>query len=95
MSEQLAEAQRTPGPWTLVKCNCGHPSCNRYGVSAGMFPQGAGFDLADAQLVAAAPDLLAALRDARRELAALASSQSSMDACETAEAAIAKAEGRS
>jgi hypothetical protein len=52
----MSDAKRT---WTVVKCSCGDAACKRYGLSVGMFPQGAGFDLADATLAAAAPDLLA------------------------------------
>lgn len=44
--------------WKVVKCPCGDTACKRYGLNVGMFPQGAGFDLADAILAAAAPDLL-------------------------------------
>lgn len=54
--------RHTPGPWEIRECQCGAPTCDRwhlhhpYGVS--------GLDIADAALIAAAPDLLEALYDA-------------------------------
>lgn len=52
----------TPGPWAIYKCRCGDPICNQYTISV----QGSvGFSKADAQLIAAAPDLLRALEAAR------------------------------
>lgn len=56
MSEQI-----TPEPWLVEKCPCGHPSCDKHGTSNGTFYQGNGYSLADAQIVAASPDLLQAL----------------------------------
>jgi hypothetical protein len=45
-------------PWTYRKCGCGDPICSQYTISV----QGSvGFELEDARLIAAAPDLLAAL----------------------------------
>lgn len=44
---------------TIDKCQCGHRSCNQYTLST---QRGIGFDLADAQLYAAAADLLSALK---------------------------------
>jgi hypothetical protein len=51
----------TKGPWRIEKCQCGHPSCSKYGLSNGMFYQGSGFTLEDATLAAASPKLLEAL----------------------------------
>lgn len=51
----------TPGPWSVSRCCCGHPSCRDFWISSGKFCQGSGFGESDARLVAAAPDLLAAL----------------------------------
>jgi hypothetical protein len=45
--------------WTYAKCPCGHQACNQYTINR----QGSvGFSLADARLIAAAPDLLDALK---------------------------------
>jgi hypothetical protein len=54
--------KHTPGPWKLVKCPCGHPSCTTYGIEPGLFNTGNGFTLPDARLVVAAPDMLKALK---------------------------------
>ena len=52
-------SKHTAGPWEIEKCQCGHESCHTYGIkNVGTFYQGCGFGLADATLVAAAPDLL-------------------------------------
>jgi len=51
----------TPGPWRMSQCQCGHPSCRRLQPGPGMFPMGAGYDPADAQLIVAAPDMHEAL----------------------------------
>lgn len=48
-------------PWRVVRCACGHPTCNRHGTDNGVFYQGSGYSLDDARLIAAAPDLLAVL----------------------------------
>lgn len=53
--------KHTPGPWHSSKCSCGHPRCKDYWIDSGSFCQGSGFSEADAQLIAAAPDLLEAL----------------------------------
>ena len=37
---------------TIEKCPCGHPSCNKYGVSNGTFYQGNGWEKEDAEFVA-------------------------------------------
>jgi hypothetical protein len=51
--------KHTPAPWHIEKCQCGHEKCHTYGLeNVGTFYQGSGFDLADALLVAAAPELL-------------------------------------
>ena len=55
-------SKHTPGPWTIERCRCGHPNCRTYAIKgAGTFYNGNGFGLADALLVASAPDLLDAL----------------------------------
>jgi hypothetical protein len=50
----------TPGPWHYIKCNCGHPACDKFRISSasaeGMFLE------PDARLIAAAPDLLEACK---------------------------------
>lgn len=44
----------TPAPWTFEKCRCGHPGCTSYTIGH----QGTvGFQLADAKLIVAAPDM--------------------------------------
>jgi hypothetical protein len=51
--------QDAPEPWTYTKCPCGHRACNQYTLSN----QGVqGFSESDAQLMAAAPVILAALK---------------------------------
>ena len=59
------EIKHTPGPWNLTKCPCGHPSCSYYGTDNGHFPQGAGYSLDDARLIAAIPMWLKALEQIR------------------------------
>lgn len=56
----------TKGPIRITKCPCGHPNCTQYTLST---QQSVGFELADARLYAAAPemaDLLAQFVDAFR-----------------------------
>jgi len=93
-------AQHTPGPWRLERTTGGHPAVIG---SAPLHPRGGlvaelvAVGQSDARLIAAAPDLLAALREV-----AEATSGTSADALgqlvdlmrDTARAAIAKAEGR-
>lgn len=89
-------SKRSPGPWQIVKCQCGHPVCHTYGISVGTFYQGCGFDLADAQLVAAAPDLLEALKGLLpRGWGHPDGHMDHMPGIKAARLAIAKAEGRS
>ena len=80
-------AKHTPGPWHYHKCPCGMNGCHQYTISV---QWSKGFVEADARLIAAAPDLLAALRNYAKE---------SFDGYgqpngAVARAAIAKAEGR-
>ena len=57
-------SKHTPGPWTIERCRCGHPSCRTYAIKgAGTFYNGNGFELADALLVASAPDMLSVLEE--------------------------------
>jgi len=58
-------SKHNAGPWSYRKCPCGMKGCNQYTVSV----QGsAGFDEADARLIAAAPDGLLAAEIAYRAL---------------------------
>lgn len=60
----MSHATHTPGPWKLERCQCGDVNCERYGTSNGIFYQGSGYTEADARLIAEAPAMLAALRQA-------------------------------
>lgn len=53
-------AQHTPGPVHIERCKCGHPACSQYTLST---QRSVGFDLADATLYAAAPELLEVAED--------------------------------
>lgn len=60
----MSETKHTPGPWDVVFDSCSAPKCGGEWVIDGP-PSGAHgqFELeADARLIAAAPDLLAALK---------------------------------
>ena len=59
----MTETEWTPGPWTVQKCSCDSPHCPLHQTSNGSFYQGTGYSLADAQLIAAAPELYATLDD--------------------------------
>lgn len=80
--------QHTPGPWAYRKCPCGDRVCARYRIthagSEGMF------GIEDARLIAAAPELLAALREISAMLDRPGSSRDYMIR-DKADAAIAKA----
>lgn len=89
------EAAHTPGPWRVAQIN----ATDKPWAVIGQGPHGdeivAGYlrTEADARLIAAAPDMLAALQVL---LASASYSTDAMDAAEAqARAAIAKAEGRS
>jgi hypothetical protein len=57
----------TPGPWSIDKCSCGHPTCSRLQPGPGLFYQGCGYDNeADARAIAAVPDLIAAIITLRK-----------------------------
>ena len=47
--------------WTYEKCPCGHRACNQYVLSN---QRTSGFDLADARMMTAAPQMLATLEQA-------------------------------
>jgi hypothetical protein len=89
----------TPGPWTVHKTTNLRLSFHIRGAASGHLALV--FNEADARLIAAAPDLLAALRQAEDLISATFENMTTGDAGEaTAElrairAAIAKAEGRS
>ena len=73
-------SKHTPGPWTIERCRCGHPSCRTYAIKgAGTFCNGCGFELADALLVSAAPDLLEALECIAGAMAAGATLDNTFD----------------
>lgn len=36
----------------IVKCDCGYPKCDMYGLNIGHFPQGTGFDKETARILA-------------------------------------------
>ena len=48
------------GNVTIVKCRCGDPVCKCYGLSDGLFPQGAGWDEGRAREYATAVNFYAA-----------------------------------
>lgn len=86
--------KHTPGPWMIVKCPCGEDGCDRWQIDkVGCHYQGCGFDKEDAQLIAAAPDLL----EVAEELVAWDDSFDDVNlisqACSLAREAIAKAKG--
>ena len=51
----MTEPEITPGPWEIEKCQCGHSACRSYLVSA--IGSDGRCSLADAQIIAAAPDM--------------------------------------
>lgn len=58
-----AFAGHTPGPIRIEKCRCGHKACTQHTLST----QGSvGFELADAKLYAAAPDMAQEIRELRK-----------------------------
>ena len=57
----MTKPEFTPGPWKIDKCQCGHSACRSYLVSA--IGSDGRCSLADAQLIAAAPDLYEALNE--------------------------------
>ena len=105
------EAKHTKGPWQIqTSCsyrrignnegdgNVCYPTNQRDGHPDLCFPNG-GFNGPDARLIAAAPDLLEALRDLRVRFynacrATGSDAWAADQACESADAAIAKAIGR-
>ena len=97
----MSDVTHTPGPWTLTNSRevfskaSGDPICV---VSWGFTPLDRQVAKADARLLAAAPELLAALKEIRRiaaDIPAIERNPRFADASRDALAAIAKAEGRS
>ena len=86
-------SKHTPIPWVIEKCPCGESVCHTYGTSNGRFYQGCGYDLPDAKLIVAAPELLDALLECLPDLEHYAATHGAgPDArLATAKAAIAKA----
>lgn len=90
--------QHTPGPWQVF--NAGHLGCGVTRRYCGDIAHCHGYDtnrsraeeLANARLIAAAPDMLAALRDLLAEVQA--GGYPGRTALEAARAAIAKAAGQ-
>jgi hypothetical protein len=92
--------QHTPGPWGYSKCRCGHPVCHSYHINHSR--SNGAFDEADARLIAAAPDLLAALEGLFEQCAMVhkhwgdgANGKEADAAQDAGRAAIAKARGES
>lgn len=81
-------SKHTPGPWHYYKCQCKNPVCNQHTISV---QRSVGFEEADARLIAAAPEMLEALR-AMLEVWGEDSAYGHASA-EKARAAIAKVEG--
>lgn len=88
------QTQHTPAPWTITKCPCGDASCKHYNVNS-WFNQGGMVEIADARLIAAAPELLEALGRARYELVTEKLYPDTAPVIQTIDAAIAKARGQS
>jgi predicted component of type VI protein secretion system len=86
--------KHTPGPWTAMPCPCGHKSCADAVVEPGVVRLQGACSMDDARLIAAAPDLLAALRVMVLRHEARTSRVARLAALDIARAAIAKAEGR-
>jgi len=87
-------SKHTPGPWERVDCAVGyavHPVGNTMGIF-GRVCDDDRLTRGDADLIAAAPDLLAALKELLD--APIDGGMSTSDAIDNARAAIAKAEGR-
>ena len=84
----------TPGPWEALPNN-GQiilNGSNCYAVRE-VFNDGCGFNPDDIRLMAAEPDMLAALMRMRDEFGTCSAYKSQDDACLMADAAILKAEG--
>lgn len=65
----MSERKPTPGPWRAEKCPCGNPACTS-GVVGPFVVHGQGScRMADASLIAATPDLLAACKEAADDYA--------------------------
>jgi hypothetical protein len=91
--EAAARETFTPGPWSFRQCPCGDAVCNQQIISV----QGSvGFDPADAALIAAAPELYAALEACRNRLLVKGEIGNPRDetALAKSKAALAKARGQ-
>ena len=99
------KTKHTPGPWMVYvpeRGQDGHPHNLSIGAETetratyvASVPGGAHYDWAqaNARLIAAAPDLLAALKDALKDLSALSHWDTASACAMKARAAIEKAEG--
>jgi len=87
--------QHTPGPWTLHETVRGIRIEDSKTTVCSVFPRGD--KEANARLIAAAPDLLAALRLVERQhegrVVGIGQTKCECDVCAVVRAAIAKAEG--
>lgn len=54
-AETPEEGKHTPEPWYITKCNCGHPSCDKYFIN--VTGSDGRLSKADAELIARAPSL--------------------------------------
>jgi len=94
----MSEIEHTPGPWHIANGSKLLIHCGERWVASAMGIQGEEGE-ANANLIAASPDLLGALREATLALDCLASGEGVFKPIEQtivkALAAIAKAEGRS
>lgn len=89
----MSESKHTPGPWSYTKCRCGHPYCTQFEIST---QRSAGFEEADARLIAAAPDMYEALQQCLQHIEVDETTHGRQFAAgNVARAALAKAEGRS
>ena len=80
--------------WKAEPCPCGHPACRSWMVRPVVMVQGAIDSEADARLIAAAPDLAAALAGALRWIGSLDDWSGAGDPdLDTWQAALAKARG--
>lgn len=93
----MSEATHTPGPWRIIpRAHERNGPCIQRGREGGFMVKGMSSEAedADARLIAAAPDLLAACKEAEEQLSIMAASPASNWWVQKLRAAIAKAEGR-
>lgn len=99
----MSETKWTAGPWRVGVCPCGNRHCQLFNTSNGLFPAGSGYSEDDARLIAAAPELYAALEDTEFLLRMLAENPGDVGcmidslkrSAADAHAALAKARGES